>query len=320
MRIIRHYTGLPPDVRGAALAVGNFDGVHRGHQAVIAEAGRIARDLRVPQGVLTFEPHPSSVFRPEQPPFRLSSLRSKSRWIEPLGVDLLFMLHFDLAFASQSPERFIGEVLVQGLGARHLVVGTDFRFGHRRIGSIETLAAAGEAAGFRVSTVLPVLGADGVEISSTRIREHLRAGRPDGAAALLGHWWEAEGRVEPGDQRGRTIGFPTANVRLGDFVEPATGVYAVRAGVDEGAATQWIDGVANFGRRPTVDGKRLLLEVHLFDFTGDLYGKHLRVQLLSFLRPERKFESFAALKEQIARDSDAARGIVAVTPPVPPES
>ena len=295
--------------------MGNFDGVHRGHQTVIAEAGRIARSLNAPHGVVTFEPHPRSVFRPDDPPFRLSSLRSKSRWIEPLGPDLLFLLHFDMDFARQSAESFMDRVLADGLGARHLVVGTDFRFGHERSGSLDHLVRCRH---FGLSTVDPVLAGDGLEISSTRIREDLRQGRPGAAASLLGHWWEVEGRVEHGDKRGRTIGFPTANVRLGDFLEPATGVYGVRAGVDEGAATAWIDGIANFGRRPTVDGKRLLLEVHLFDFAGDLYGKHLRVQFLSFIRPERKFDSFDALKRQIASDSDAARGVVAATPQVPP--
>ncbi len=317
MRIFRHYTGLPEDARGAVVALGNFDGVHRGHQAVIAEAGRIARERGAPHGVVTFEPHPRTVFRPDDPPFRLSSFRSKSRWIEPLGVDLLFMLHFDLAFASQTAEDFAQQVLGAALGVRHVVVGEDFRFGHHRIGSAETLSALGRAAGFGVTAVPPVR-AEGVEISSTRIRDHLRAGRPEAAAALLGRWWEIEGRVERGDQRGRTIGFPTANVRLGDFLAPATGVYAVRAGIDEGEATEWFGGVANFGRRPTVDGRKLLLEVHLFDFAGDLYGRHLRVQFLSFLRPERKYESFEALKAQIVRDAEAARHLLASAPSAPP--
>lgn len=318
MRIFRHCGGLPADARGGVIALGNFDGVHLGHQAVIREAGRIASTLDAPHGVLTFEPHPRSVFASEQAPFRLSSPRTKSRWIEPLGVDLLFMLHFDRAFAAQSAEQFVADVLVRDLGVRHVLVGMDFRFGSGRGGTFDMLVVAGAANGFAVSTIDAVIGADGLEISSTRIREDLRTGRPDAAASLLGHWWEIEGRVEHGDQRGRTIGFPTANVRLGDFVEPATGVYAVRAGIDEGSATKWVDGVANFGRRPTVDGKRLLLETHLFDFAGDLYGKHLRVQFLSFIRPERKFESFDALKQQIARDSDEARRRLTDLPKSPP--
>ena len=317
MRIFRHYTGLPEDARGAVAALGNFDGVHLGHQAVIGDAGRIARAMGAPHGVVTFEPHPRRLFRPDEPPFRLSSMRSKTRWIEPLGVDLLFILHFDREFAEKSAEAFVEETLVAGLGVRHIVVGADFRFGHQRCGSIDTLAGLGRRFGFGITTVPPVK-ADGVEISSTRIREDLRAGRPEAAAALLGHWWEVEGRVAPGEQRGRTIGFPTANLRLGDFLEPAAGVYAVRAALDEGDPAEWIGGVANFGRRPTVDGRQRLLEVHLFDFAGDLYGRHLRVQLLSFLRPERKFESLDALKAQIVRDGERARQILAGTPAEPP--
>ncbi len=310
MRVFRHYTGLPDDARGAAVALGNFDGVHRGHRAVIAEAGRIARSIGAPFGVVTFEPHPRSVFHPEAPPFRLSSFRSKSRWIEPLGADLLYVIHFDLDFARKTPEAFIEEVLVGGLGVRHVVVGDGFRFGHGRTGSPSALASAG----FGLTEMAPVRGADGCEYSSTRIRALLQEGRPEQAAALLGHWWEIEARVETGAQRGRTIGFPTANLKLGDYLEPAVGVYAVRAGIDEGQATRWVEGVANLGRRPTVDGRNLLLEVHLFDFAGDLYGKHLRVQLIAFLRPERKFPSFDDLRKQIAIDAQKARDVLARTP------
>lgn len=316
MRIFRHDRVGAAD-RGAVVAIGNFDGVHLGHQAVIGAAGRIARAEGAPHAVLTFEPHPRHVFRPDDPPFRLTPFRVKSRRIETLGVDLLFTLHFDLAFAAKSAEDFIATVLLDGLGLRHVVVGYDFVFGNKRRGNPALLVEQGAGLGFGVTIVEPVAaGADAV-YSSTRIREHLLAGEPREAAALLGRFWEIDGRVERGDQRGRTIGFPTANLTLDDFLRPAAGVYAVRAGIEEGGAVVWHDAVANFGRRPTFGGTDLRLEVHLFDFDGDLYGRHLRVALIEHLRPEQKFPGIDALKAQIAEDAGRARAVLAATP-VPP--
>lgn len=307
MRLFRHTADLPADARGAVVALGNFDGVHRGHQAVIGMAQRIARDRNAPSAVMTFEPHPRSVFRPGEPPFRLSPFRVKARHIEALGVDLLFVCHFDDGFLHQSADAFIDEVLVKGLGVRQVVCGYDFLFGHMRAGDPALLARVGREHGFGVTEVGPVADEQGGVYSSTRVRDALVAGQPREAARLLGSPWEVEGRVEQGDQRGRTIGFPTANVELGEYLRPAFGVYAVRAGVDHGPATVWHDGVANLGRRPTVGGTVERLETHLFDFAGDLYGQHLRVQLIDFIRPERKFASFDELKDQIVRDAEAAR-------------
>ena len=313
MRIFRHDRVAQGD-RGAVVAIGNFDGVHLGHQRVIAEAGAIARRLGAAHAVLTFEPHPRSVFRPQDPPFRLTPFRMKSRRIEALGVDLLFTLHFDLDFARRSAEAFVDGVLIEGLGARHVVVGYDFVFGHGRRGNSALLAERGAALGFGVDIVAPVEAAGGAVYSSTRIREHLAAGRPRDAAALLGRFWEIDGRVERGDQRGRTIGFPTANIFLQDYLRPAAGVYAVRAALDEAGGTRWLDAVANFGTRPTFGGSDLRLEVHLFDFAGDLYGRHLRVALIEHLRPERKFPGIDALKAQIAEDAARARRILRDVP------
>lgn len=307
MRLYRHTTDLPAEVRGAVVALGNFDGVHRGHQAVIGKAQEIACSLRVSSAVLTFEPHPRSVFRPDDPPFRLTPFRVKARHIEALGVDALFVCHFDEGFLHQSAETFIDEVLVAGLGVRHVVCGYDFLFGHRRAGNPALLAEVGSRVGFGVTEVGPVADPDGGAYSSTRVREALVAGRPQEAAHVLGCPWEIEGRVQHGDKRGRTIGFPTANLELDDYLRPAFGVYAVRAGVDHGTTTVWHKGVANLGARPTVGGTVERLEVHLFDFAEDLYGRHLRVQLVDFLRPERRFASFDELKEQIGRDATAAR-------------
>jgi len=313
MRIFRHDKVAAAD-RGAVVAIGNFDGLHLGHQRVIGEAGTIARTSGAPYAVLTFEPHPRSVFRPDDPPFRLTPFRVKSRRIEALGVELLFTLHFDLAFAAKSAEDFVDEVLVRGIGARHVVAGYDFVFGHKRRGNAALLRERGAALGFGVEIVAPVHEASGALYSSTRIREHLAEGRPREAAALLGRFWEIDGRVERGDERGRTIGFPTANIFLHDYLRPAAGVYAVRAGIEEGARTVWRDAVANFGRRPTFGGSDLRLEVHLLDYDGDLYSRHLRVALIEFLRPERKFSGIDALKAQIATDAAQARALLQAVP------
>jgi riboflavin kinase / FMN adenylyltransferase len=311
MRVFRH-TNASDDARGAVVAAGNFDGVHLGHQAVLAEAKALAKALGAPFAVLTFEPHPRVVFQPGLPPFRLTPFRAKSLVLESLGVDLLFTLHFDLAFAQKTAEEFVAEVLVAGLGARAVVVGYDFVFGNKRRGTPDLLTAEGGRHGFAVKIVAPVAAAGGIAYSSTQIREHLVAGRPREAAALLGRPWEIDGRVDVGDKLGRTIGFPTANIDLADYLRPAPGVYAVRAGIEEGGKTDWHDGAANLGWRPTVGGKDLRLETHLFDFSGDLYGKHLRVALIERLRPEQRFAGLDALKAQIALDCQKAREILAL--------
>jgi len=311
MRVFRH-TSASEDARGAVVAAGNFDGVHRGHQAVLGEAKALAKSLGAPFAVLTFEPHPRVVFQPGLPPFRLTPFRAKSLVLETLGVDLLFTLHFDLAFAQKTAEEFVAEVLVAGLSARAVVVGYDFVFGNKRRGTPELLTAEGAKHGFAVKIVAPVSAAGGVVYSSTQIREHLVAGRPREAAALLGRPWEIDGRVDVGDKIGRTIGFPTANIDLADYLRPAPGVYAVRAGIEDGGKTVWHDGAANLGWRPTVGGKDLRFETHLFDFSGDLYGKHLRVAFIERLRPEQRFAGLDALKVQIAADCQKAREILAL--------
>ncbi len=311
MRVFRHYTELPASVRECVVALGNFDGVHPGHQTVIGTAKELARQLAAPSGVMTFEPHPRSVFQPGIEPFRLTPFRIKTRVIEDLGPDFLIMQHFDLAFAGHSAEAFVEEVLVAGLKVRHVVVGYDYEFGKGRRGGVDLLAAMAARHGFGLTCVPAVAAGDGHVYSSTAIRQALVAGNPREAARLLGRPWELEGRVEHGDARGRQIGFPTANVEMADYLRPATGVYAVLAGVDQGGRTLWRPGVANFGRRPTFDKSEPLLEVHLFDFDGDLYGRHLRVALMEYLRPERKFAGLDALKSQISEDCAQARRCLA---------
>ncbi len=310
MRIFRHFEALPAEARGAAAAIGNFDGVHRGHQAVIAEAGHIARAAAVPLAVLTFEPHPRGFFRPDAEPFRLTPFRTKAHHIEELGVDYMIVLHFDGEFSLLTATDFIRKVLVEGLGVHHVVSGYDFVFGHRRQGDCELLLRMGREQGFGYSCVRAVKNGDGQIYSSTGVRDCLEAADPRAAARMLGRDYEIEGRVEKGARRGQAIGFPTANMRLGEYMRPANGVYAVRAGIDKGRDTVWLNGVANLGHRPTFPETEVILEVHLFDFDGDLYGRHLRVRLVDYLRAEKKFDGLDDLKAQIADDCARAWDIL----------
>jgi len=312
MRIFRHYHDIPDAFKGAAVALGNFDGVHRGHQALIGEAGRIAKAHGAPFGVIAFEPHPQEFFRPQSESFRLTPFRTKARLIAELGADAMFALSFDAEMAKKQAHEFVAEVLVSGLGVSAIVVGEDFQFGKGRTGNVTSLTEMGKQHGFEVKVFEPVTAEGHEKISSTRIREALKQGRPEEAADLLGHWWSVEARVEHGDARGRTIGFPTANMRNDDFLRPAYGVYAVRATViEDDKPVARYDGVANFGVRPMYKIETPLLETFLFDFSGDLYGKHLSVELVHYIRPEAKLDGLEALKAQIAKDSDAARAALA---------
>jgi len=300
-----HWQQISAPWKGGAVALGNFDGVHKGHQTLLAHTAERAKALDAPLLVLTFEPHPRRFFVPDTGPFRLTMLPAKLRLLEQHGVQAVLAQHFDTAFAALSADAFVDEVLLRGLGARHVVCGYDFTFGARRGGNVEMLREMGARKGFAVTVLDPVMR-EGEIYSSTSIREALRAGWPSEAAELLGHAWEIEGEVEEGDKRGRTIGFPTANVALGEHLRPRFGVYAVRALID-GA---WRNAVANLGRRPTIGKLKENFEVHVFEFAGDLYGKTLRVELVDFIRPEMKFSGLDQLKAQIAADANAAREIL----------
>jgi riboflavin kinase / FMN adenylyltransferase len=304
--VFDHWQATPPQWKGAVVALGNFDGVHKGHQELVAHARDKAKALGAPLLVLTFEPHPRRFFVPDTAPFRLTLPPAKIRLLAEHGVQAVLAQRFDTAFAALSAAAFIDDVLLAGLGARHVVCGYDFTFGVRRTGNVEQLRENGKAKGLGVSVLDPVMR-EGEIYSSTRIREALRAGWASEAAELLGRDWEIEGVVELGDQRGRTIGFPTANVGLGEHLRPRFGVYAVRALVEG----KWRDAVANLGRRPTFGKLKENFEVHLFDFSGDLYGQTLRVALVDFIRPEMKFAGLDQLKAQIAADGQAARAILA---------
>ncbi len=309
MHIFRTWSEVPAALKGGVIALGNFDGLHLGHQAVIGRALGLARTKGVAAAVMTFEPHPRMFFKPDQEPFRLSPFRMKVRVIEALGLDYLYVQTFDKEFSQRSPENFVSEILVGGLGISHIVVGYDYVFGHQRKGNVEILRALAAKYGFEV-TAIEKLGAGEERFSSTNIRTLLREGKPRDAARMLGRYWEIEGRVVPGDKRGRQLGFPTANLPYRDYLHPRKGVYAIRAGVDHGSETIWRDGVANFGNRPTFDKTDVLLEAHLFDTDEDLYGKHLRVALIDYLREEKKFDGLEALKAQIANDSETARRLL----------
>ena len=330
MRIFRHFDDVPPGLRGAVVAIGNFDGVHRGHRALIAEAKMQAEARRSPLAVLSFEPHPQEYFRqlrevggltPAGPDcFRLTPLRAKARLLADLGVDALFALTFDGEMARRTPQDFVLNVLVAGLGISGAVVGHDFEFGQKRAGNLATLSYMGEMEGFSVTAFDTVTAHSSHEksgdekISSTLIRRLLKDARPEEAARLLGHFWAIEARVEHGDARGRTMGFPTANMHLGHCLAPAFGVYAVRVNILEGdRAVSRHDGVANFGVRPMYQVEVPLMETHLFDFDGDLYGKYLSVELIRYIRPEAKFPDLAALIAQIGADAAKAREILAKT-------
>jgi riboflavin kinase/FMN adenylyltransferase len=311
MRIVRTLSDAPRQAKGSVVALGNFDGLHRGHQAVIKVACDAARAAGVASGVMTFEPHPRQFFNPDHEPFRLSPFRIKARLIEAMGVDYLFTQTFDREFSQRSADNFVREILVEGLNAAHVVVGYDYVFGHKRSGNVALLKEMAATHGFAVTAVSEMRDGGGPRFSSSNIRAALKEGRPADAARLLGRFWEIEGRVEPGDQRGRLLGFPTANLPHRDYIHPAKGVYAVRAGVDQGGQTVWHNGVANFGSRPTFNKTDVLLEVHLFDVSENLYGRHLRVALVEYIRPELKFGSLEALKAQIGQDSAKARDLLA---------
>jgi riboflavin kinase / FMN adenylyltransferase len=306
MQIFHDWRNLAPDARGATVALGNFDGVHRGHAEVI-KAAHAARP-KVPLAVLTFEPHPREHFRPDDPPFRLTLSAERAQALAALGVTLLYELPFNDDFSHMPAERFVSQVLHEGLGARHLVCGPDFAFGYRRGGDTDFLARHAEALGMGL-TLVPLLADANGPISATRIRRFLQDGYPERATADLGRPWTIRGIVAHGDARGRTIGFPTANIALGRHLEPARGVYAVTVRLPNGI---WHPGVANIGRRPTVnEGPESRLEVNVFEFDDDIYDAELSVALHAYIREERRFSGLDALKTQIAADAEKARRLLA---------
>lgn len=310
MRILNRWQGLEPGDRGAVAAIGNFDGVHLGHRSVIERTREIAASLNAPLGVVTFEPHPRSYFAPKAPAFRLMNAEALANRMARIGVSHLYELPFDAVMAGFTPEAFARDVLAGGLGLRHVVVGRDFCFGKGRAGTAADLVALGKTHGFGV-TLADLLEISGKQVSSTAIRTALSEGRPRDAAAMLGHLHRIEGAVLHGEKRGHDLGFPTANMSVDQLHLPKLGVYAVKVDVLTGPLAGGYLGAASLGVRPMFGENTANLETHLFDFKGDLYGQHLSVALVEYLRPELKFDSIDALIDQMGRDCDRARAILA---------
>jgi len=312
MQIVEGYGNVPPAARGAVLAIGNFDGVHRGHQALIAAAVKEARARGAPAGALIFEPHPRELFHPEEPHFHLTPMPQKLAVFEQLGLDLAVVLPFNRELASLSADDFIARVLVNGLRARHVVIGHDFFFGKGRSGTPETMREAAQRSGFGLTVVAPV-AEEGEVFSSSAIRLRLAQGDVKVAAAMLGRWWRVGGWVVGGAKRGVGLGFPTANVPLPRGTALGHGIYAVRACVEG----KRYDGAAYLGTRPTYDNGMPVLEVFLFSFEGDLYGRDIEVEFIDFVRGDRKFASSEELVAQMQADCARAAEILAAAPVTP---
>jgi len=307
LTLTKGWRDLEPEQKGASVALGAFDGVHRGHRQVIAEAAKAAQALNAPLGVIRFSPHPSRVMRPDQPPFLLMSPAQQARALEDLGVQRLYDLAFEPDLYLLSAEDFAREVLVKGLGVKHVSAGFDITFGKGRTGDANLLKALGQQYGFGVTIVQSVPGEDGGKASSTATREAVRAGDMARVTRILGRPFAIEGVVVEGQHLGRKLGFPTANVELEDYVKPRLGSYATRTRLADG---RLLPGVANVGENPTTGTVKARLEVWLFDFDEDLYGQTIETELIAFLRPELKFDGLDALVAQVMVDADQARALL----------
>jgi len=305
VKIIRGLHNIRAEHQQCVATIGNFDGLHLGHQDIIVRLKQVAAERGVPATLITFEPYPQEFLRPDPAISRLTRFREKMTLLKEWGVDQVLCLRFNQWLASLEPEQFIQLVLAEKLAIRHLIVGDDFRFGRQRRGDFDMLTRSSEEYGYSIENTETV-AIDDERVSSTRVRKTLADGDMQTVKRLLGRDYAMLGRVAHGDKRGRTIGFPTANIHLHRKSVPVSGVYAVNM---EGLGNTPVTGVANVGNRPTVDGTRSLLEVHLFDFDHDIYGRHVKVNFIDFIRPEMRFDGLDALKQQIARDSEQARKI-----------
>ncbi|MGX0877239.1 riboflavin kinase/FMN adenylyltransferase [Roseovarius sp. MBR-154] len=310
MRIIRDYTYVTEADRGASVAIGNFDGVHLGHLSVIDRARAAGRETGAPLGILTFEPHPREYFAPDAPPFRLMGREARAHRLEKLGVERLYEINFNAALASLTPHAFAQSVIRDGLGLAHVVVGADFCFGKGRAGNAADLQAFGAEMGFGV-TIAQLLEGEAGQVSSTAIRRALSDGDPRAAATMLGHWHRIDGPVVGGEQRGRTLGYPTANMSIEGLHPPKFGVYAVLVDVLDGPHKGHYHAAASLGLRPMFHGEVPNLETFIFDFSGDLYDAPLSVALVDYLRPEETFDSLDAFIAQMDADCARARSILA---------
>jgi len=309
MQIIRDYQFADPHDRGASAAIGNFDGVHLGHQAVIDIARNHATELGCPLGVVTFEPHPRQYFAPNAPAFRLMGAEARASQLHKIGVEKLYELNFNNILSNLTAEEFASNVIRDGLGLKHVVIGADFHFGKGRSGTADDLIRFGAQMGFGVTVADLIEVGDG-QVSSTAIRSALTDRRPADAAKMLGHWHRIEGEVIRGDQRGRELGFPTANMSITGLHPPEFGVYAVKIDVLDGPHAGSYNGAASMGVRPMFGENRPNLETFIFDFQGDIYGSHVSVALVEYLRPEEKFDGLEALIAQMSADCVQAREIL----------
>jgi riboflavin kinase/FMN adenylyltransferase len=310
MQIIKGYLSVPETLRGSALAIGNFDGVHRGHQALISETIQQARRRGAKAGAMVFEPHPRLFFKPGEPLFALTTLDEKLRLFEALELDFAAVIDFDAALSSMNPDAFVTQVLKGGFEVGHVVVGYDFFFGKGRAGTPDTMRQLGAEHGFGVTVIAPVAEA-GEVLSSSAVRERLAAGDVRGAAVELGHWWRIRGVVTGGAKRGTGMGFPTANVVLAPGTALGHGIYAVRVRFEHaGNGRRTLQGAAYFGQRPTFDNGAPVLEVFLFDFDGDLYGREIEVDFVGYVRPDQRFRDMEELKVQMDKDCARARELI----------
>jgi riboflavin kinase/FMN adenylyltransferase len=307
LQVFHHYKDLGPEATGAAIAFGAFDGIHLGHQEVIREAAEAAFELGIPLGVAALDPHPNRLFFPDSPPFQIMNPHQLARAVAELAVERLYLLPFGQQMASLSDRKFVEDILVRGLGVRHVAVGFDTTFGFDRTGNPEAMRCYGEEFGFSVSVASEVDGPDGMKVSSTAIRKAIREGHPEKAARLLGRPFAIEGLVEKGQQLGRKLGIPTANVSLGEYVTPRLGVYATKTRLKDG---RHLPGVCNIGMNPTTGLVEPRLEVWLFDFDEDIYGEVIETELIAFIRPEEKFPSIEDMLKVIASDAAKARKIL----------
>ncbi|MGH1418798.1 MAG: bifunctional riboflavin kinase/FAD synthetase [Hyphomicrobiaceae bacterium] len=316
MIVVEGADEVPQAARGGVYAIGNFDGVHRGHQALLARTRAIAERLDAPAGVMVFEPHPQVFFAPDKPHFRLTPKSAKLALLEQTGLDAVVVMPFDAALAELTAEEFIERVLVEGLAARHIVVGYDFQFGKKRGGTAQTLIDASKMYGFEVSVVEPQSSGDTV-YSSSQIRKNLAAGNVLAAATLLGHWWRVTGRVVAGAKRGTGLGYPTANIVLAKGTVLGHGIYAVRVFTEDGVSHQ---AAAYLGTRPTFDDGAPVLEVFLFDFDDDLYGREISIEFVDFIRGDKAYETGEALAAQMEKDVAHAKERLARAGGSPPNS
>ena len=311
MQVFNGYSNVPAELRGCALAIGNFDGVHRGHQALLLETQAQARRLDSRAGAMVFEPHPRAFFRPHEPLFALTTLAEKLRLFAALQLDFAAVIAFDAELAGMPPDTYADRVLVEGFGVRHVVIGYDFYFGKGRAGTPDTMRQLGAGRGFGVTVIAPVAEA-GEVFSSSAVRARLAAGDVRGAAVELGHWWRVRGSVTGGAKRGTGMGYPTANITLAPGSALGHGIFAVRVHLEEsGGGQRTLQGAAYFGQRPTFDNGAPVLEVFLFDFDGDLYGRTIEVEFIGFVRPDQRFRDMDELIVQMDKDCARARVLLA---------